>query len=82
MDKSSSHATLCTLSKTPSCSWFNYQTAEWLKRNVLQVSLRLKELATYVKTEKSHVGFLSDSMDMRLSVSAKTWEVIHLSVIL
>lgn len=82
VDKSSSHATLCTLSKTPSCSWLNYRRAEWFKRNVLQVSLRLKELDTYVKTEKLHVKFRSDSMDMRLSVSAKTWKLIHLSIIL
>lgn len=40
VDKSSSHTTLCTFSKTPSCSWFNYQTVEWLKWNILQVSLR------------------------------------------
>lgn len=55
---------------------------EWLRWNILQFSLRQKWLDPYMKTEKLYDMFSFDSMNMRLSTSAKSWKLIHLSIII
>lgn len=80
VDKSRHHATLCTFSKSLFCPWFNSQMVEWLKWNILQVSLRL--VGYLCEDRKLYDRFSSDSVDMRLGTSAKTWNLIHLSIIL
>lgn len=82
VDKSSHHAILCTFAKSLFCSRFNFQMVKRLRWNIL-LFLSLRYNCTLIWRQRElYYKLSSDNVDMRLGRSAKTWKLIHLSVIL